>query len=135
MVPQVGLEPTRLSTIDFESIASTISPLGQRPVDTTRRANRATTLYQLLPDVERPPMFAGASLRLVGRLVIVLKIQQSLLAEALQRSLVDVGHKRVEPAGIMVLNHSHACAAVLGDIPHARTVEQAVADVGVAQAH
>ena len=28
MVPQAGLEPARLSTIDFESTASTISPLG-----------------------------------------------------------------------------------------------------------
>src|SRR5688572_20319327 len=28
MVPQVGLEPTRLATTDFESAASTISPLG-----------------------------------------------------------------------------------------------------------
>lgn len=29
MVPEAGLEPARLSTVDFESTASTIPPLGQ----------------------------------------------------------------------------------------------------------
>lgn len=28
-VPEAGLEPARLSTVDFESTASTIPPLGQ----------------------------------------------------------------------------------------------------------
>src|SRR5688572_5803859 len=42
MVPQAGLEPARLSTADFESAASTISPLGQRPVN-IGAARRAST--------------------------------------------------------------------------------------------
>ncbi len=29
VVPEAGLEPARLSTVDFESTASTIPPLGQ----------------------------------------------------------------------------------------------------------
>ena len=29
LVPEAGLEPARLSTVDFESTASTIPPLGQ----------------------------------------------------------------------------------------------------------
>ncbi len=29
MVPEAGLEPARLATVDFESTASTIPPLGQ----------------------------------------------------------------------------------------------------------
>jgi hypothetical protein len=30
VVPEVGLEPTHLAVLDFESSASTISPLGRR---------------------------------------------------------------------------------------------------------
>lgn len=54
MVPQAGLEPARLSAIDFESTASTISPLGhvsclaQQMVKIARARFRSTPWRQRL---------------------------------------------------------------------------------------
>lgn len=49
MVPEVGLEPTRLSATDFESAASTIPPLGhsggQDRIRTCDLRLRRATLY------------------------------------------------------------------------------------------